>query len=213
MWVVYVPRDDEPLKKVAEAWIPIRATKGGEKKLGADVSTHAATDRKHGVVVVKYPDAIPDASTLTNLDVVYVMGGHCVSGSENVTWPDNHKNPIRYNEVADRLVTAGLRSEFAGKIKVYSCQSGVGGDDAFGKRFANYMRTDKHFTCEFWAYSGNISTDYINTQPGAQATTQEKRKAMGVVHTLKEQGGVHKFMQLVVGRPYTARAKDSKDLM
>jgi hypothetical protein len=213
MWVIYVPRDDETLKKVAEAWIPIRATKGGEKKLVSDVNTHAATDRKHRVVVVKYPAVIPDASTLTNLDVVYVMGGHCTGGSENVTWPDNHKNPIKYDEVANRLVTAGLQDDFAGKIKVYSCQSGVGGDDAFGKRFANYMRGDKHFTCEVWAYTGNIGTEYINAKPGEGASGKEKIKAMQLMEELREAGGIHKFMQPMVAKPYIARAKDSKHLV
>jgi hypothetical protein len=213
MWVVYVPRGDATLKQIAEAWIPVRETKGVAKKDGADLSTHSATDRRYRVLVVQHPDAIPEASSLTNLDVVYVMGGHCTSGSENVTWPDNNQNPIKYDVVADRLVSAGLRSDFAGKIKIYSCQSGVGGDQSFGKRFADYMRGDKGFGCDVYAYSGNISTDYINTQPGNDAPTKEKRKAMGVIADLREEGGIHKFMQLVVGRPYTKRARDSKDLV
>lgn len=213
MWVVYVPRDDATLKILADAWVSVRDTKGTATKVNADPSEHLALDRKYRVVVVQYPNAIPEASSLTNLDVVYVFGGHCSSGSENVTWPNNSQNPLKYDEVANRLVSAGLTSEFKGKIKVYSCQSGQGGENAFGKRFANYMRTEKGFSCEIWAYSGNISTDYINTQPPSTASTAEKRKAMGIVGSLREEGGIHRFMQIQTGTLYTKRAGVSKDLM
>ena len=226
MWVVYVPREDAKLKQLADAWIPIRDEKGVAKKVGADTSTHSTIDRKYRVTVVQFPNAIPDASSLTNKDVVYVMGGHCVANSENVTWPDNHKNPIAYSVVADRLVSAGLRNDFAGEIKVYSCQSGVG-DEAFGKRFANYMRGTKGFGCAVWAYTGNISTNYINTamanyeKPPERPDQREEEKrevrkkllektqAKTVIEELRD-GGIHKFMQLQVARPFTERAKESK---
>jgi len=206
MWVVYVPRTDPTLQKLAQAWAPIRQTKGDAKKAKLeDAIAKAAEDKKYRVVVVKYPDAIPNPSSLDKDDVVYVMGGHCRGSSENVTWPDNHKNPIRYDEVADRLVDAGLRSDFKGEIKVYSCQSGIGGDEAFGKRFAAYLRNSKNFTCRIWAYTGNISTDYINAESGV--------KSKGLVEELRQQGGIHKFMQLQTGSLYVKRTMNSKDEM
>ena len=215
MWVIYVPRTDTMLQNLAEAWAPIRQTKGDAKKatLGDDATAKAAIDKKHRIVVVMYPKAIQNAATLDKDDVVYIMGGHCMGSSANLTWPDNAQNPIPFNEVGDRLVNAGLRHDFQGAIKVYSCQSGIGGNDAFGKRFANYMRDIKNFTCPIWAYSGNISTDYINTKPSATEPAAIRMKARNIVPELREEGGVHKFMQIQARDPYRKRGKDSKDKM
>ena len=67
---------------------------------------------------------------------------------------------LNYREVADRLIKTGLKKDFHGKIKLYSCMSGVGRsgpNTSFANLFANYMRSQGYNNCTYHGYIGYLS--------------------------------------------------------
>ena len=68
--------------------------------------------------------------------------------------------PLRYNEVADRLIKPGLRTTFRGAIKLWHCHSGVAGDTAYAKRFADYVRGEGYNSCDYYGYLGAVTSYY-----------------------------------------------------
>ena len=64
---------------------------------------------------------------------------------------------LSYSVVADRLIFMGLGRPFRGKIKLFSCYSGEGGDRSFAKRFADYMRERKKYdSCTYEGYTEEL---------------------------------------------------------
>ncbi len=54
---------------------------------------------------------------------LFVMGGHGFACQSYLGWPNNKDNPLRFDVVAERLVSSGLPVDFNGNIYIYSCQS------------------------------------------------------------------------------------------
>jgi hypothetical protein len=93
-------------------------------------------------------------------DVVYVFGGHGVAGRDAIGWPGDDGNLIDSQTVVDRVTNEGWGPTFSGRLKVYSCYSGEGGENAFAKLVAEKMRIAGWTGCSFFGYRGQITQSY-----------------------------------------------------
>ncbi|MGE8358949.1 hypothetical protein [Pseudomonas sp.] len=97
-------------------------------------------------------------------DVVIYIVGHCNAGSRFLSRRDDPSGQtIAANALADELLNLGLSTDFAGKIKVYACNSAVpdGKKFSFAFWFAAEMRALKYLNCEISGYANVVSNSYV----------------------------------------------------
>ena len=93
---------------------------------------------------------------------IYVMG-HGEKGGHTIFMKDNEVrvHDLKYDQLADRICNEGLLRSWMGEIVLLNCSSGVGivGMQSFAAKFAQWMRTRKHYYLARYAgYLGPVST-------------------------------------------------------
>ena len=105
-----------------------------------------------------------DGTTLNNLpwfSEIYVYG-HCDAGSHHYT-PEAGGN-LKYDVVADRLLSHGLQKTWCGAVKLYACRSGLCtlGRQSFAAKFGQYMRFTKGYhLISYVGYLGYMTQEQI----------------------------------------------------
>lgn len=115
-----------------------------------------------------YSDTPGLSATLGELganDMLYILG-HCSPGSTNLEASDRIEDLYGLNvdsEYGDHIgnlakLLSGLRKNFAGKIKIYGCNSsaGCGAEKSFAQAFANKMWADGYKSCAFYGYNREL---------------------------------------------------------
>jgi hypothetical protein len=87
---------------------------------------------------------------------IYIHGHGAAKSNLIETGKGTIGKDLTYFQLADRLIKTGLNKKFAGKIKIYSCESGDGDSLAFANRVAVYMRSLGYDKCEYSGYKGLI---------------------------------------------------------
>ncbi|SDU61328.1 hypothetical protein [Pseudomonas mediterranea] len=94
------------------------------------------------------------SSAASSFDTIYILG-HCSIGEDSISSIDNDSR-ITAKELADFLKEAGLKTSYAGKIKIYGCYSGLGisaESKSFAKRFSEEMKILMFHNCRVQGYT------------------------------------------------------------
>jgi hypothetical protein len=156
-WVVFIPRE----KSIAETKdVDGKGSLVEQAKAWVQHSDGKLTDER----VICGDTALPTTTLASPATTLYIMGGHGKEGQAFITWPGN-SNFMCSHQLVDKIITAGLPSTYAGKIKIYSCLSAdnTGSSIAFAKRVALYMAKRGYRSCTVWGYSGAVSKGYVNS--------------------------------------------------
>lgn len=95
--------------------------------------------------VVTYNDGT-DLSNLPWYSEIYVRG-HGGKGKHTISNANPVTSRLKYDEVADRLISHGLKKTWSGAIKLWNCHSGecTLGMQSFAAKFAQHMRFKKNY--------------------------------------------------------------------
>ena len=99
-----------------------------------------------------------DLSTLNWGSEIYIHG-HGDPGDHEIDSGVPPNTALKYDAVADRLISHGLKRLWGGVIKLYSCNSGSPslGRQSFAAKFAQYMRFSKNYhLVSYVGYYGSI---------------------------------------------------------
>lgn len=113
----------------------------------------------HPYFIVEYGNGF-DMSGLLQGSEIYVRG-HGAPGSHTLSNDVNDTDVLKYDEVADRLLSHGLKNTWIGRIKLYNCNSGACtlGRQSFAAKFAQYMRFKKGYhLVSYVGYFGSIDS-------------------------------------------------------
>ena len=120
------------------------------------------------------PDRIvcADSPTLSNVllsltanDTLYIRG-HCESGS-SVLQSSDHSVNIDIPSIIE-ILNNKLPFNFAGKLKVYACQSASSSgalfwkEQSFAKRLSDAMIAAGWNACSYWGYTKEVTTYIVN---------------------------------------------------
>jgi len=95
-------------------------------------------------------------------DSIYILG-HCEPGSAELSSEGDFTSGVKatVDDVAKLLATTlELSKDFAGKIKVFGCYSGlskVTGEQSFASRLKTKMHEDGYLNCRFFGYTAMVS--------------------------------------------------------
>lgn len=104
-----------------------------------------------------------DGTTLDKLpwgSEIYIRG-HGGIGDHEICEANSGANSLKYDQVADRLLSHGLSRTWCGSIKLYNCNSGRCslGRQSFAAKFAQYMRFVKGYhLVSYVGYLGYLSS-------------------------------------------------------
>jgi hypothetical protein len=102
---------------------------------------------------------------------IYIYAGHGLAGVNGAGWPDEpdltkHPNTkiVTAEQIAERLTGEGWApASFQGKIKVYSCWSGLGDDNGnppFAQLVAIALRGKNWTNCSYFGYMTKVSARF-----------------------------------------------------
>ena len=120
-------------------------------------STAGELKHNYNYEIVSYNDG----NSLANLpwgSDIYVRG-HGGSGVHEIDNDVHGTSSLKYDAVADRLLSHGLNNTWCGVIKLYNCNSGscTLGRQSFAAKFAQYMRFTKGYhLVSYVGYFGSI---------------------------------------------------------
>lgn len=111
----------------------------------ANSSAAGETNHRYNFDIVCHGDAY-DMSTLPWYSEIYVHG-HGGKGDHELSSECGANTSLKYDAVADRLISHGLKKTWSGAIKLYACSSGTPtlGRQSFAAKFAQYMRFKKNY--------------------------------------------------------------------
>jgi hypothetical protein len=134
-------------------YIPYTYADGPELRLMAQSWKSNARQR---LVIMHYKSGLKLLSSLGPRDVIYVLC-HYAESVRSVISSLAGDNPLFHDQLGDRIAEDGLDAAFGGKLKLFACEAGAGGN-SFASQWANYMRNTKHFVaCRFYAYTKSVS--------------------------------------------------------
>jgi hypothetical protein len=123
----------------------------------ATSSVNGELKHNYNYEIVTYQDGT-DLFTLPWFSEIYVHG-HGDPGDHEISSGVPPDTGLKYDEVADRLISHGLRKRWCGTIKLYCCNSGSPslGSQSFAAKFAQYMRFSKHYhLAAYVGYFGSV---------------------------------------------------------
>jgi hypothetical protein len=96
------------------------------------------------------------AKLKSRVDTLYIHG-HCASGSHTLQSAD-HKINITVEDLIE-ILKGKLNRKFAGKIKIFACQSALDtqDSDSFAKTFATKLSKKGWVNCTFYGYTERLS--------------------------------------------------------
>lgn len=144
------------------------ARKSGAKARG-EARVNRVTDEINSKMTSLYygPDTEHQAlRTIGDKTVLYVVG-HCSAKDKAMSPSPGGAKSISHKELARRLSTSGLRTDFSGTIKIYGCQSGtvVTGTPritSFVEKVATEMAEKYDYkSCTFTGYTRYVTGMYV----------------------------------------------------
>lgn len=112
---------------------------------------------------------------LSSTQTIYITG-HCNAGSNTLhKTSENASTSISTGQLAKLLcVTLELNENFAGKIKIYACNSAVPSESthSFAYKFALWMRILNCKNCEIYGYTRSVVNGYVGAHKIATDDTQ-----------------------------------------
>ncbi|MBV9125071.1 MAG: hypothetical protein JO112_17080 [Planctomycetes bacterium] len=158
-WLMYIPRNRSlaEMEGVGKKPSLVAHAQGWQSYVEAKVASKGQ-GRKYDFFVRCYQEGWP--GPLGDEDVIYLFGGHGLENRDAISWPGDQDNLMSSQEVAHRLVSEGLTTDFGGRIKVYSSHSSEHGDKAFAQLFAHALRAKNYLRCSIFGYAGEITFDY-----------------------------------------------------
>lgn len=122
--------------------------------------------------IVHYGDGTSLAD-LSWFSEIYIRG-HGAPGDHTIDNDHSGTSSLKYDAVADRLISHGLKKTWVGVIKCYNCNSGrcTLGMQSFAAKFAQHMRFTKGY--HLVSYVGYLGA--MDSEPNQQAGEQFKHK-------------------------------------
>lgn len=96
-------------------------------------------------------------------DVTIYVLGHGGSGVDRISNLRENGESVDAQGIHDALKAGGLATDFAGRIKFYSCRSADGQEASFACQCASLMRKNGYILTRFFGYTGRITLGYKDT--------------------------------------------------